>query len=96
MLVLFSVSVSFFYTDPNSCAFSIMYFIFREKKADSWSVTQATWESTRCRSSQRHLGIHLHFLFNLFNNTIQMMSPVQSGSFFFVTSIEVIVLSSKS
>lgn len=69
-----------FKNNPNSCASSIMYFTFRGKKAHSWFVTRATWESTQCRSSQRHWGNHLHFLFNQLNKTIQMMSTVQSGS----------------
>lgn len=77
MQVLFSVSFLFvrllfffFYNNHNSSAFSIKYFTFREKKAHSLFVTRATWESTQCRSSRRHLGNHLHFLFNLFSNTI--------------------------
>lgn len=74
-------SAGFIFCFNNSfkiCALSITYFTFREKKARSWFGTRATWESTRCRSSQRRRGNSFKFLVDL---NIQMIPPVQSGRF---------------
>lgn len=68
-----------FYNNSVRCALSVPCFTFREKKVPSWFGTRATWESTQCQSSQRHRGNSFNFLFDL--NMIQIMSPVQSGSF---------------
>lgn len=68
-----------FYNNSVRFALSAPCFTFREKKVPSWFGTRDTWESTQCQSSQRHRGNSFNFLFDL--NIIQIMSPVQSGSF---------------
>lgn len=75
----------------NEVCVIIPCFTFREKKVPSLFGTRATWESTQCQSLQRHRGNSFNFLFDL--NMIQIMSPVQSGSFSMPYS-ETIVLSS--
>lgn len=63
---------AFIFSSGNSsylCTLSIAYFTIREKRAVSWFGIRAKWESTRCQSSQGHLGNHLNFLFNLFSVT---------------------------
>lgn len=80
-----------FYNNSMRCTLSVPCFTFREKKVPSWFGTRATWESTQCQCSQRHRGNSFNFLFDL--SMIQIMPPVQSGSFS-VPYSETIVLSS--